>query len=844
MFANGQAQARGILTAMALHLIEALEDARQIVRRDEHAVVHYADDHVVAFHPARDADGRLFFGIAAGVLQQVAEHQRQQTVVGQYGGQFFQMAFQTQLAFLQAGLAQAARLIEGGGAFRGAELQGASLPFHTGQYQQILQHAGQRTAVTVDDGRKVLRLFRGIHAEQGLGIALDGGQRRAQLMGDIGHEIAADALQLHQVADVAEDQHRAQTGIGQYGQGDEHREDPAAQMQLHLAQCASPIGITNNPSIYDPYLNPEKNKERQEIILGEMLSQGYITQKQYDEAKAEELVFVRKSTDDSDADEEYYSYFEDQVIRDVVNDLCDKTGYDYDIVYKMVMTGGYQIYSTYNPDAQAAVDAVYEDLSQIPETASSQQLQSGIVIIDNETGDIVAMAGGVGKKTGSLTLNRAAQSLLSPGSTIKPVSVYAPAIELGLITPATVYDDTPYSFTDNSFWPKNSDSTFRGLVSINEAMMESLNTVPVKLVAEMTPEYCYQFAKEKMGLSTLVSDYVTSSGEVRSDVNLAPMALGGLTNGVTVRAMAAAYASFADEGVYRTARTYTKVTDASGKNIILDNTQNSYPAMKDMTAWYITDMLENTVNYGTGYGAKLENMTVAGKTGTTTSDFDRWFAGYTPYYTGVVWCGYDDPEEVVLTNSETNPAVVLWQKVMSTLHTGLANKEFAKPTNVVECTVCRDSGKLVTDACKEDPRGSRAVKVQLSLYDVPTENCDVHTEVEICDASGHTANEYCALVDGNTTHNVGLLNISRAFPTAGIVVLDQSYVVPNDSLPAGYYAAVAPDVDAINVSCYIHDADDLPKKEEPEPDEDEQSDPDDEDTTEPDLWNADTGLNP
>ena len=614
--------------------------------------------------------------------------------------------------------------------------------------------------------------------------------------------------------------------------------------ELDLAQCASLIGITNNPSIYDPYLNPEKNKERQEIILGEMLSQGYITQKQYDEAKAEELVFVRKSTDDSDADEEYYSYFEDQVIRDVVNDLCDKTGYDYDIVYKMVMTGGYQIYSTYNPDAQAAVDAVYEDLGQIPETASSQQLQSGIVIIDNETGDIVAMAGGVGKKTGSLTLNRAAQSLLSPGSTIKPVSVYAPAIELGLITPATVYDDTPYSFTDNSFWPKNSDSTFRGLVSINEAMMESLNTVPVKLVAEMTPEYCYQFAKEKMGLSTLVSDYVTSSGEVRSDVNLAPMALGGLTNGVTVRAMAAAYASFADEGVYRTARTYTKVTDASGKNIILDNTQNSYPAMKDMTAWYITDMLENTVNYGTGYGAKLENMTVAGKTGTTTSDFDRWFAGYTPYYTGVVWCGYDDPEEVVLTNSETNPAVVLWQKVMSTLHTGLANKEFAKPTNVVECTVCRDSGKLVTDACKEDPRGSRAVKVQLSLYDVPTENCDVHTEVEICDASGHAANEYCALVDGNTTHNVGLLNISRAFPTAGIVVLDQSYVVPNDSLPAGYYAAVAPDVDAINVPCYIHDADDLPKKEEPEPDEDEQSDPDDEDTTEPDLWNADTGLNP
>ena len=611
---------------------------------------------------------------------------------------------------------------------------------------------------------------------------------------------------------------------------------------LTLAECASLIGITNNPSRYDPYISAENNKERQEIILSEMLKQGYINQAQYDEAVTQELVFTNASREKKKSDDNY-SWFVDQVINDVVNDLCDKTGYEYDIVYTMVKTGGYQIYSTVNPDVQAAVDQVYEDLSSLPATASSQQLQSGIVIVDNTTGDIVALAGGVGKKQGSLVWNCATRSLLSPGSIIKPVAVYAPAIELGLITPATVLDDTPYSFTDTATWPKNLDSTYRGLVSVEEAVEQSINTVPVKLVAQMTPEYSYSFAKDKMGLSTLVSSYKTTNGEELSDVNLWALALGSLTRGVTVRAMTAAYAAFANEGVWREARTYTVVKDSNGQ-VILDNTQESHVAMKDMTAWYITDMLKSTVEKGTGTAAQLENMTVAGKTGTTSRDFDRWFAGYTPYYTGVVWCGYDDPEEVVLTNSETNPAVVLWQKAMSTLHTGLANKEFAKPTNVVECTVCRDSGKLVTDACKEDPRGSRAVKVQLSLYDVPTENCDVHTEVEICDASGHAANEYCALVDGNTTHNVGLLNISRAFPTAGIVVLDQSYVVPNDSLPAGYYAAVAPDVDAINVPCYIHDADDLPKKEEPEPDEDEQSDPDDEDTTEPDLWNADTGLNP
>ena len=591
--------------------------------------------------------------------------------------------------------------------------------------------------------------------------------------------------------------------------------------ELDLAECAALIGITNNPSIYDPYINADKNKERQVIILDQMLEQKYITQEQHDTAVAEELV-LHNASGEAPGDEDYYPYFEDQVINDVVRDLSEKTGYDQTIVRKMLMTGGYKIYSTLNPDVQAAVEEVYQNLDNIPKTASSQQLQSGIVIIDNKTGDVVAVAGGVGEKQGSLILNRATQSYLSPGSTIKPVSVYAPALELGLITPATVMDDTPYSFTDARHWPKNSDSIYRGLMNINEAVGLSINTIPVKLVAQMTPEYSFEFAKEKMGLSTLVSSYVNAAGDTFSDVDLAPLAMGGLTKGVTVKAMAQAYATFANEGVYREARTYTKVVDSDGK-VVLDNTQQSHVAMKDMTAWYITYMLENTVESGTGTAAQIANMTVAGKTGTTTSDFDRWFAGYTPYYTGVVWCGYDDPEEVVLTDSSTNPAIVLWQKVMEQVHDGLANKEFNKPTNVVECTVCRDSGLLMTDACREDPRGSRAVTVELSLYDVPTQNCDVHKEVEICGASGHVVNEYCKQVEGNTTKTVGLLDVSRAFPVRGITVQDQAYAVPNDSLPAGYYPALSPDVDAINVECYIHTRDDLPEPEAPEDEEEEDS---------------------
>ena len=591
--------------------------------------------------------------------------------------------------------------------------------------------------------------------------------------------------------------------------------------ELDLAECAALIGITNNPSIYDPYINADKNKERQVIILDQMLEQKYITQEQHDTAVAEELV-LHNASGEASGDEDYYSYFEDQVINDVVRDLSEKTGYDQTIVRKMLMTGGYKIYSTLNPDVQAAVEEVYQNLDNIPNTASSQQLQSGIVIIDNKTGDVVAVAGGVGEKQGSLILNRATQSYLSPGSTIKPVSVYAPALELGLITPATVMDDTPYSFTDARHWPKNSDSIYRGLMNINEAVGLSINTIPVKLVAQMTPEYSFEFAKEKMGLSTLVSSYVNAAGDTFSDVDLAPLAMGGLTRGVTVKAMAQAYATFANEGVYREARTYTKVVDSDGK-VVLDNTQQSHVAMKDMTAWYITYMLENTVESGTGTAAQIANMTVAGKTGTTTSDFDRWFAGYTPYYTGVVWCGYDDPEEVVLTDSSTNPAIVLWQKVMEQVHDGLPNKEFNKPTNVVECTVCRDSGLLMTDACREDPRGSRAVTVELSLYDVPTQNCDVHKEVEICGASGHVVNEYCKQVEGNTAKTVGLLDVSRAFPVRGITVQDQAYAVPNDSLPAGYYPALSPDVDAINVECYIHTRDDLPEPEAPEDEEEEDS---------------------
>lgn len=566
--------------------------------------------------------------------------------------------------------------------------------------------------------------------------------------------------------------------------------------QLSLAECASLISITNNPSIYDPYINPEKNKERQEAALWAMLEQGYITREEYEEAKAEELVFQRGSASESSST--VYSYFVDQVIRDVVNDLVEATGYSSNVVTQMVNSGGYSIYSTVDVDIQSAMEEVFYDLSSLPASVGTyQQLQAGMVIIDNTTGDVVAMCGGLGEKEGSLTLNRAAQSYRSPGSCIKPLAVYGPALDLGLITPATVYDDTPLTY-DGEPWPKNYDRTYRGLMTVTEAMAISNNTIPAKIVQQLTPQYCFDYLTNKLGFD-LVAAREVSSGTL-SDINIAPMALGGLTNGVTVKQMAEAYEAIANSGVYREARTYTKVVDSHG-NVILDNAQDSNVAMKEKTSYYLTDMMEAVVTEGTGTDAALSNVPVAGKTGTTTNDYDRWFCGYTPYYCAAVWTGYDSQEEIILEDQSINPAIALWQKVMEKAHEGLSTKDFYQPSSVVEVTYCLDSGLLATELCEKDVRGSRVAKIQLDISDVPTEYCDLHVRVELCAESDQLYSGSCT-----AKYSSAMLNYMRQMGSPGIVVADQQYTVGHlySTIPAGYYvAATGVDIPA-NSYCYIH----------------------------------------
>ena len=275
--------------------------------------------------------------------------------------------------------------------------------------------------------------------------------------------------------------------------------------ELTLAECADLIGITNNPSLYDPYNTEatlQNNLERKDTILYEMYDQGKITKEEYDEAVAQELVFTNGSDDEDDS--QYYSWFVDQVINDVIEDLQVEKGYTKEVATQMVYYGGLNIYCTQDLEVQACVDEVYENRDNLPYTSQGYEMQSAITIIDPYTGNIVAMAGGMGEKQGSRLFNYATAKRQC-GSAIKPISSYAPALDAGVITPASVLDDAPVRTLNGRAWPVNSHSYYDGLVSVDTAIAESLNPCAVRVVEALGIQESYDFMTEKLGFSSLVS---------------------------------------------------------------------------------------------------------------------------------------------------------------------------------------------------------------------------------------------------------------------------------------------------------------------------------------------------
>ena len=554
---------------------------------------------------------------------------------------------------------------------------------------------------------------------------------------------------------------------------------------LTIAECASLISITNNPSMFDPYNDKiftyqgtdmngmQRNQHRQRLVLGEMLSQGYISQEEYDEAIAQELVLkneipkeerwikcaneecdyegLRKSytetdknikcpkcgtvpTEIADSSQEVYSYFVDVVVQDVAKAMAQQDGIEkwnddvFEEYLQRITTGGYSIYATIDLDVQKQVDKIYKNLDNIPKVKSAQQLQSAIVVIDNETGDIVGMAGGVGEEKAHFGQNRATKSKLQSGSSIKPLTVYAPGFEQGTISPATVITDLPIRYSGGA-WPKNDNKKYSYSRTIYSGVEDSVNAVAANTAKTIGLDYSYEFAKENFGISTLVED----------DIQLSSLALGAQHIGVTVRDMANAYATFANEGTYRTGRTWTKVYDRKG-NVVLTNEQTSKQILSEKAVNYTNYCLTNAVVRGTGNRANFASGYVAGKTGTTSSARDRWFCGYTNYYTAAVWCGFDWPEKITLSY---NPAAQLWKDVMKPLHDGLKNVRLYDAGKMTSVTVCLDSGKLATDECKNDIRGSRTQTVAVYPEDRPSGYCKHHVSVDFCVTGDGVANEYC-----------------------------------------------------------------------------------------------------
>ena len=417
--------------------------------------------------------------------------------------------------------------------------------------------------------------------------------------------------------------------------------------------------------IRDSFYSVENNKERQEDVLHEMYKQGYLSKAEYEEAVAEELDFVRGENEPSGATP--YTYYEEVVIADVIDDLAEAKGISKEAARRLVYNAGYEIYACIDMDMQAKVDAIYTDLDNLPKprNGTDAQLQSAVVIIDQYTGEIKALCGGTGEKTISFGLNRATKTTRPPGSSIKPIAVYGPAIEYGLISPSTLVldaDGEHVKLSHTSWYPKNSPDTYDGIISIMTALQKSKNTVSAQIMDKLTPSASYDFLTNRLGIVSLIDE----------DADYAALALGEPHYGITVREMAQAYTALANDGTLTYARSYSMVKDREGK-VILDNQPKTQTAFSQNTARTMTYMLQNAATYGTGYESKLSNMPVAGKTGTTTGNRDRWFCGYTPYYTCAVWTGFDTPEYMSFSG---NPATQIWQRVMESIHQDLERKEF------------------------------------------------------------------------------------------------------------------------------------------------------------------------
>ena len=550
--------------------------------------------------------------------------------------------------------------------------------------------------------------------------------------------------------------------------------------ELTAAQCASLAAIANSPARYHPVRHPDHNLQRRNLILSQMYEQGYLTEEAYLAAREEELGL---SISASEADQEINSWYVDMVIEDVIQDLIREYGMSRTEASRRISFGGLQIYTAMDPEMQRIVEGNYRDQIQLPTNAKGESAQSGIILMDAKTGDILAVSGAIGEKRGNFLQSFATQTLRPPGSCLKPVSVFAPALEKGIINWASVYDDVPIRFSDSGrAWPKNATGIYRGLTTVSYAVAHSTNTVALRILEELGLEESFFTAKEKFHLPLV-------SVPGANDCDYAALALGQLNYGVTLRDMTTAYTAFADGGVYHPWRSYYRVLDAEG-NLLLSNADRGEILLSDSTAAIMTKLLQGVVQEGTSSSVTLTGLTeCAGKTGTTNNNADRWFIGYTPEWICGVWCGYAYPEPLIGKNLCSG----IWNTVMTEILKGRTTKTtFDVPKNVIRASYCKDSGKRISEDCLLDPRGNREGIGWFVAENCPSSLCDRHVRCDYDLEHGGIAGADCPPENRTPT---ALIRVQRSFPKQ-IYVSDAQYTYggdpmllpPNTDLSKSYFA--------------------------------------------------------
>ncbi len=598
--------------------------------------------------------------------------------------------------------------------------------------------------------------------------------------------------------------------------------------ELNLVECAAIAAIVKNPSQYEPLyhdkdrevirngepFNLEGNESRRWVVFKLMYEEGYITEEECKEAQNTELVVVSHNDEDSDAASEgmtVFSWFTEALITAVQDDLMEKFGVDRQTASLMVYNNGYRINTTMDPEIQGILEDVYEnDDKYFPSTGSGLQPQSAMVVMDPYTSDVLGVVGGRGIKNLNRGTDRATVATRPPGSSIKPLAVYGPALDAGIITYGSVVDDTPIMFnsktvagaTDTSAavvqyepYPHNLPDVYMGLTTINSGVTRSVNTISLRTLQMLTVDRSFDFMKNKLHFDSLIDSYTKANGEVITDRGLAALGLGQPNFGVTLLEMVNGYCIFQNNGVYNDANLYTTVTDADGEIILDRRVGNPEIVISDESASIMTKMLQNVMNEGTGTACTLRHtINVAGKTGTTTADFDRYFVGYTPYYVAGVWTGYDIPQS--LSAFDENPSLLIWDTVMTKVHQkyideaasgGEQLKEFVMSPGVITATYCKDSGKLCSEACYLDPRGWRQETGYFTRETAPTEYCDVHVKVLRDSETNLIASPEC---NSGNCYWTSLIRVeNRSFPTE-IYVYDAQYVyrdMPSYIKPSGWW---------------------------------------------------------